>query len=296
MSSVDSQVVDGVWGTPIPDSGTGPAPEYNPSAVESEPTHDLPIGQEVARRSAWDVPPSPDEDVQVAPPASASTPTEPFTPSTEPTPQQAAAPDPSDSLRQQVEQLQRDLAARQQREDEGRRQWEQQVAAARQQQVFDQRQKAINDAIEQASYLDTDGAKNYLRTQYGQIEQQYQNDINQIRAESEQRLRDAIRQATAPQWGDHLLETNGLPREFASHLKGLAPEQMEYVVPTLKALYETQTKLDAQMKQATASNFNEFQRQHGVNRIANANGAPAGAATVKSGSIEHLAALMADMG
>ena len=70
---------------------------------------------------------------------------------------------------------------------------------------------------------------------------------------------------------------------------------MEHVVPTLKALYETQTKLEQQMKQAEASNFNAFQKQHGVNRIASANSAPAGTAMVKSGSVDHLAMLMGEL-
>lgn len=292
MSSVDSQVVDGFWGTTIPDTGT-PAPEYNPS-VQEESTPALPIGQEVARRSAWDVPPS-DEYVQVAQPASSVLPEGQTEPSTDPTPP-AAVPDPQmDQLRQQIADLQRQANERQQREDESRRQWEAQQRQQQQQQVFAQRQQAINDAIEQASYLDTDAAKNYLRNQYAQIEQQYQGDIQQIAQQSDARLREAIRQATAPQWGDYLLEQNNLPREFAAHLKGLAPEQMEHVVPTLKALYETQTKLEQQMKQAEASNFNAFQKQHGVNRIASANSAPAGTAMVKSGSVDHLAMLMGEL-
>lgn len=103
-----------------------------------------------------------------------------------------------DQLRQQIADLQRQATERQQREDESRRQWEAQQRQQQQQQVFAQRQQAINDAIEQASYLDTDAAKNYLRNQYAQIEQQYQGDIQQIAQQSDARLREAIRQATAP--------------------------------------------------------------------------------------------------
>lgn len=292
MSSVDSQGSGEFWGTPIPDAGP-PAPEYNPSAPTEAPSRTLPFGQEPARRSAWDVPPTTDEYVQVAPTQPVQQAASPSP--TEPTPQ-AAAPDPQmDELRQQIATLQQQARERQQREDEGKRQWDAQVQQQQQQQVYDQRQQAVNAAIKQSLLLDSDSQESYLQSQWSQIEQQYQNDLNQVRTQSDQRLRDAIRQATAPQWGDHLLETNGLPREFAAHLKGMAPEQMEYVVPTLKALYDTQTKLEEQMKQATASNFNQFQREHGVNRIASANGAPAGVATVKSGSVDHMAAMMADM-
>ena len=292
MSSVDSQSVDGVWGQSMPDTPP-PAPEYNPAAEPDAQPLPNGFGQTPDRSSVWDVEPTEPDYVQVAQPDQAQP--QPETPSG--TEAVSAEPQPADAeLRRQIEELRSAQSARDQKDAQGREQWNRMVADQKQKDARESRQASRNEVISQSRYLDDDARERYLQNAFSQIENQYESEIQQMQQQSEQQIRYVAEQAYGETYKDRVIRESGLPDDVAQMVRGMDARQLDHILPALKMQQQNYAKLAEQVKQAQASNFNQFQRDHGVNRLASTNASPVGTGAVKSGSVQHLGAIMREMG
>ncbi len=162
---------------------------------------------------------------------------------------------------------------------------------AEQQQRTQQEQHQINQALAVAENMSSAEANTYLRNQISSIVGQTRMTEQQQRQQMEQQFTQQLRSIAAPQYVDHLIESNGLPVEAKAELLALRdPDLMHQFAPVIKQRYDQW----AREKSTYAQQQTQLSRSQEVNAIRQNGLGSVGGQTIGGNGADPYAGMDAD--